>query len=334
MSQTAIVILNYNGEQLLQQFLPIVVQHSEQARIIVADNASTDRSVAMVRQNFPSVEIIELDANYGYSEGYNRALGKVVADYYVLLNSDVEVTAGWLTPMTALLDQHEAISAIQPKIRSYKQRTKFEHAGAAGGFIDSLGYPFCRGRMFDHVEEDNGQYNDTRETFWASGACMVIRSASFHQFGGFDKDYFAHMEEIDLCWKLHRDEQKVYYCGESTVFHIGAGTLTYGHPRKIMLNFRNGLFMIFKHFAITELLYKFPLRLFLDWVACVMFILQGKWRNGASILQAHLLFVGNLGREIKKRRLLHRAYPRYSRAGIKRGSIVFDFYVQGKKRFS
>ena len=252
MSRTAIVILNYNGEKLLPQFLPSVLQHSADAEIIVADNASSDQSIALLKKNFPKIRLIQLDENYGFCGGYNRALRQIHADYYVLLNSDVEVTAHWLTSMTQLLDSHPGIAAVQPKILSYHQKEKFEHAGAGGGFIDSLGYPFCRGRIFDHIEEDTGQYNDELPVFWCSGACMMIRSEAYHAFGGFDEDFFAHMEEIDLCWKLHRTNQSVYYCGKSTVYHVGAGTLGYGNPRKIFLNFRNGLALIYKHFTLRK----------------------------------------------------------------------------------
>ena len=270
MSQTAVVILNYNGAALLPTYLPSVLQHSGDAEIIVADNASTDNSLAILQKDFPGVKRIVLDKNYGYCGGYNRALLQVQADYYVLLNSDIEVTPQWLSPLTQLLDSDETIAAVQPKILSYRQRDTFEHAGAGGGLIDALGYPFCRGRLFDVVEQDNGQYNDTTDVFWASGACLVIRADAFHDRGGFDEDFFAHMEEIDLCWKLNRAGLRVCYCGQSTIYHLGAGTLGYNNPRKTYLNFRNGLSLIFKHFDRAELLYKLPLRLWLDWLAAVV----------------------------------------------------------------
>jgi GT2 family glycosyltransferase len=219
MSRTAVVILNFNGEKLLPLFLPSVVKHSGQAEIIVADNASTDESISILKRDFPSVRLILLDKNYGFCGGYNRALKEVTADYSVLLNSDIEVTPSWLDPVIELMDKDTTIASVQPKILSYAQKNKFEHAGAAGGFIDSLGYPFCRGRIFDHVEEDQGQYDDEREIFWSTGACMVIRTQLFKELGGFDEDFFAHMEEIDLCWKLHRRNLKIMYSGKSTVYH-------------------------------------------------------------------------------------------------------------------
>lgn len=334
MSRTAIVILNYNGESLLRQFLPGVVACSDNALIVVADNASTDGSVSFVRDTFPGVRVIELNKNYGFCGGYNRALRQIDTDYYLLLNSDVEVTPGWLDPLVECLDRHEEVAAVQPKIRSYRERDKFEHAGAAGGYIDSFGYPFCRGRIFDHVETDHGQYNDDRHVFWTSGACMLIRARSFHTFGGFDEDFFAHMEEIDLCWKLHRDGQRVMYCASSIVYHVGAGTLAYGNPKKVFLNFRNSLFMVFRHWSLLELVYKMPVRAMLDGVAMMRLVLAGDWAGGGAIVLAHVEFFYNLLRELRKRRTLHQRYPDYTRDGVISGSIAFSYFVRRKKTFS
>ncbi|MEO5975815.1 MAG: glycosyltransferase family 2 protein [Chryseolinea sp.] len=334
LAKASVVILNYNGAALLQQFLPLVVQHSGTASIFIVDNASTDDSLEFVERNFTAVRIIRLDKNYGYAGGYNRALREIQSEYYILLNSDIEVTTGWLDPMVRILDQEVSVAALQPKILSYREKNKFEHAGAAGGFIDSLGYPFCRGRIFDYVEFDKGQYNDECEIFWASGACLVIRSQAFHQFNGFDEDYFAHMEEIDLCWKLHRANMRVVYCPSSTIYHVGAGTMAYGSPRKIFLNFRNGLLMIFKHLSTTELFYKIPIRLCLDWVAFIKYFLSGELKNSAAILRAHGAFLSNIPRELRKRNELLSAYPTYQKKGIMRpGSIVFDYYIRRKKTF-
>ncbi|MGC3948558.1 MAG: glycosyltransferase family 2 protein [Chryseolinea sp.] len=333
MSRTAVVILNYNGVQLLEKFLPTVVANSYGAEVIVADNASADGSRTWIKDNYPSVRIIALDQNYGFCGGYNRALREVAADYYLLLNSDIEVTEGWLTPLVSILDTRADVSAVQPKILSYHKRGEFEHAGAGGGFIDKFGYPFCRGRIFDTIENDHGQYNDDVPVFWSSGACMLIRARSFHQFGGFDEDYFAHMEEIDLCWKLHRDNQRVMYCGSSIIYHVGAGTLAYGSPRKIFLNFRNGLFMLFKHLSTAQLITRMPVRVMLDMVAALRFFIGGHWSNGAAVVQAHGEFFLNLGREIKKRRQLQSTYPRYTGEGMKKRSIVFDYFVSGRKTF-
>ena len=332
MSRTAVVILNYNGEKLLRQFLPSVIQYSSEAEIIIADNNSSDRSISFVQQTFPQIRIIQLDQNYGFCGGYNRALQQVVANYYVLLNSDIEVTFQWLDPMISLLDNDQTIAAVQPKVLSYHNKNKFEHAGAAGGFIDALGYPFCRGRIFDYVEEDQGQYNDQREVFWATGACLMIRSEVFKKFGGFDEDFFAHMEEIDLCWKLQRTGQKVFYCGNSTIYHVGAGTLSYSNPKKVFLNFRNGLSLIFKHLNAGELLYKLPLRILLDVIAAFQFLIKGEGRSFAAVIRAQGKFLFNVGGDLKKRQEVRKAFPGYSSAMIYKGSVVLDYFLRGKRQ--
>jgi GT2 family glycosyltransferase len=331
MSRTAVVILNFNGEKLLQQFLPSVIQYSSNAEIIIADNNSTDGSIPFVKTTFPQIRIIHLDQNYGFCGGYNRSLKQVDADYFVLLNSDIEVTPDWLGPMIQLLDIDQSIAAVQPKILSYHNKQKFEHAGAGGGFIDSLGYPFCRGRIFDYVEDDKGQYNDQREVFWATGACLMIRSDVFKNFGGFDEDFFAHMEEIDLCWKIHRTNQKVFYCGKSTIFHVGAGTLSYRSSRKVFLNFRNGLTLLFKHLNTGELFYKLPLRGVLDMIAALQFLLKGQPANSAAVLRAHVKFLMNLSRDHRKRKEIRRMFPSYSDTMIYKGIVVVDYFLKGKK---
>jgi GT2 family glycosyltransferase len=333
MSRTAVVILNFNGEKLLPLFLPSVVQHSSHAEIIVADNSSTDESIKIIQRDFPSVKLILLDKNYGFCGGYNRALKQVDSDYCVLLNSDIEVTAGWLDPIVELLDKDVTIASVQPKILSYTNKNSFEHAGAAGGLIDSLGYPFCRGRIFDHVEEDRGQYDDEREVFWSSGACMAIRTQLFKELNGFDEDFFAHMEEIDLCWKLHRRNLKIMYSGKSSVYHLGAGTLGYGSPKKTYLNFRNGLSLIYKHLNPIELIYKLPARIIMDWLAALRFIVGGESANGRAILNAHRDFFDNIKRDKRKREEIRKTNPGYSHTGIVKGSVVFNFFVLRKKTF-
>ncbi|MEO7989486.1 MAG: glycosyltransferase family 2 protein [Chryseolinea sp.] len=333
MSHTAVVILNYNGEKLLQQFLPSVIQYSQQAEVIVADNGSTDHSLAILAHNFPSVRVITLDKNYGFCGGYNHALKQVEADNYVLLNSDVEVTQGWLESPVRLLDDNKEIAAVQPKVLSFRQKNKFEYAGAAGGLIDSLGYPFCRGRIFAHVEEDKAQYNDEVEIFWATGACMIIRSKLYHQFEGLDEDFFAHMEEIDLCWKLHRAGYKIYYSGKSTVYHLGAGTLDYNSPRKTYLNFRNGLSLIFKHLDSSEITYKLPIRILLDWLAAFIYLIKFQPNNTLAVLRAHVHFFKNIKRDKAKRKSIHKDYPTYPRSAIARGVILVDYYLKGKKQY-
>lgn len=328
---TAVVILNYNGEKLLKQFLPSVILHSEGASVIVVDNGSTDHSVPLLHREFPTVRVIELGENFGFCGGYNRALKQIDAFYYVLLNSDVEVTAGWLSPMVKLLQEDHTIAALQPKILSYHQKDHFEYAGAAGGYIDSLGYPFCRGRLLHGVETDRGQYNDNKQIFWATGACLMIRSSVYHTFNGLDEDFFAHMEEIDLCWRIQRTDYRIFYCGASEVYHVGAGTLGYDNPKKTFLNFRNGLQLLFKHLDTGELLYKLPFRMALDWLAAFVFLASGKTQNFLSVFRAHLDFLKNLRKYYHKRRTLHRHFPWYSRKNVYPGIILAAHYLLRKK---
>lgn len=331
MMHIAVVILNYNGEKLLRQFLPSVLANSGDASVIVADNGSTDQSVALLEKEFPTVTIIRLEDNYGFCKGYNKALQQVTADIYILLNSDVAVTPDWLTPLRDLFVHDADIDAVQPKILSYRERTRFEYAGAGGGFIDALGYPFCRGRLFDYVEEDHGQYNDERPIFWATGACLAIRATTYHELGGLDEDFFAHMEEIDLCWRIHRTGHKVYYTGKSTVYHLGAGTLAYNSPRKIFLNFRNNLVMLLKHYGTGELMWKLPVRFMLDWLAALVFLLKGEAGSARAVFQAHLAFMKNIKGNYGKRRRLHRAYPAYAHTQIFKGLILIERRIRKKK---
>lgn len=331
MNKVSVVILNFNGEKLLPQFLPSVIEHSKNAIVIVADNASTDHSLQLLSTNFPSVTVIKLDKNYGFCGGYNRALKQIDSPYYVLLNSDVEVTSGWLDPLETLLDSNPAIAAVQPKILSYYQKDHFEYAGAGGGFIDSFGYPFCRGRLFDFTESDTQQYNDTREIFWATGACMMVRSKVYHELGGLDEEFFAHMEEIDLCWKIQRMGLRVYYCGASQVYHVGAGTLSRSNPRKTYYNFRNGLSLIFKHWSTSAILFKLPLRLLLDYVAIFKFLISGKVSDALAVMKAHYHFVKDLGKTRRKRKLLQKQYP-VSNRNIYNGLVLWDYFVLKRKK--
>lgn len=332
MIETAVVILNYNGKHFLQQFLPGVIAHSGNAKIIVADNASTDDSVSFLKANFSNqVEIILLDSNRGYCGGYNAALNQVEATYYVLLNSDVEVTAGWIDPVISLFRQDPSIAAAQPKILSYHTRDEFEYAGAAGGFIDSLGYPFCRGRIFNSFEKDSGQYNDTRQIFWATGACLFIRASVFHQHNGFDEYFFAHMEEIDLCWRIQQTGMKIFYTGSSHVYHVGGGTLAKSNPRKTYFNFRNGLSLLVKNLPTTQLFWKIPLRLMLDWVAAVKFLLTGFPADAWAVAKAHGSFIKNLRREYSKRSLPTQIT---SIGTIYKGLLLTSYYLKGKRYFS
>lgn len=332
MTSIAVVILNYNGSKLLGTFLPSVIQHSEDARVIVADNGSQDDSLAVLAKDFPGVETIRIEKNLGFCGGYNTALQKIQADYYVLLNSDVEVTAGWLNPLRKILDTMPQVAAVQPKILSWKKKTQFEYAGAGGGFIDTLGYPFCRGRLFYSLEDDQDQFNDNADIFWSSGACMMIRSTLFHSLGGFDEDFFAHMEEIDLCWRLQRAGHRVMYCGNSAVYHVGGGTLSAANPRKTYFNFKNGLSLLYKNLPTGELIFKLPVRILLDWIASLKFSLSGALRDGLAVWRAHVHFFARFNRERKRRastRTLGFKVPptRYH------GLIVWDFFVAGKRTY-
>lgn len=325
MSKVAIVILNYNGQGFLEKFLPSVIQNSKGHEIIVADNASTDTSVTFLKQHYPNIRLIQLPHNGGFTGGYNEALKQIQATYYVLLNSDIEVTPGWVNPIIELMDAKPNIAACQPKMRDYYKPTCFEYAGAAGGYIDWLGYPFCRGRIFDTCEVDAGQYDDTREIFWATGACMFVRAEVFHQLGGFDTQFFAHMEEIDLCWRMKNAGYQIYYSPASTVYHVGGGTLHKSNPRKTFLNYRNGLAMMYKNLPSNQLFTTIFMRLVLDGVSSIKFLLAGSFKDIWAILKAHFAFYAMIpGLERKSPRHLKDIYPK---------SIVLDYFLRKKKRF-
>lgn len=329
MTNIAVVILNYNGEKLLRKFLPSVVKYSVEATVWVADNGSTDASLNLLEQEFPDVRVVALDKNYGFCKGYNEALRRIEAEVYVLLNSDVLVTQDWLLPIMRLMETQPDIEAVQPKILSYNEPEKFEHAGAGGGYLDSLGYPFCRGRILNRVEYDHGQYDDEREVFWSSGACMAIRADTYWKHGGLDEDFFAHMEEIDLCWKIQRSGGKVYYSGISVVYHLGAGTLGYENPRKTYLNFRNNMSLLIKHLGSGEALWKIPLRVCLDWLAAISFLIAGKPAHCGAILRAHGAVIRRLSMIMGKRRALRTIYPRYTGKNIYKGLILLKYMFGG-----
>jgi GT2 family glycosyltransferase len=332
--KTAVVILNWNGKDFLSRFLPGIIAYSGTAEIVVADNASDDDSVDMVRTHFPGVTIVQNDVNGGFAKGYNDALKKVAADYYVLLNSDVEVTEGWLKPMLDMMEKDENIVACQPKILDYKNRNRFEYAGAAGGYIDKFGYPFCRGRIFHSFENDEHQYDDSREIFWATGACLLIRSKAYHDQHGLDEDFFAHMEEIDLCWRLKNQGYKVMYCAESSVYHMGGGTLSRLSPRKTYLNFRNNLILLCKNHAPGFFFLKLFLRMNLDGIAGIKFLLSGDIAHFFAVLKAHFSFYVTLPRTLKKRRALSKQTKTFATTAVYRKCIVFEYFLRGKEKFS
>ncbi len=327
MKKAAVVILNWNGQKLLEQFLPTVVGYSPEAEIYVADNASDDLSVELLRVHFPMVRVIRNVANLGFARGYNEALAWVEEEIYVLLNSDVEVTPGWLSPVLDLFDREPTTAIAQPKILSYKNRGYFEYAGAAGGFIDRFGYPFCRGRIFETLEKDNGQYDDTADIFWASGACLFIRKAIFRELRGFDSGFFAHMEEIDLCWRAAHLNLRTRYCGASTVYHVGGATLDASNAHKTYLNFRNSLFMLTKNVPQRELAPVIFARLVLDGAAGVRFLIGGKASHTAAIIRAHFAFYKRMFWYFDQRPL--RIKPRY----FKVQSIVWEYFVRNRKTF-
>lgn len=323
----AIVILNWNGKALLQQFLPSVIAHSNGATIYLADNASTDDSVLFVSEQFPQVKIIKNTQNGGYAKGYNDALKHIEADVFCLLNSDVEPSPNWLAPITKTFKDSPSTAIIQPKILDYKKKDYFEYAGAAGGFIDQFGYPFCRGRIFNTVEKDLGQYNDTTDIFWASGACLFIKRSVFNELNGFDERFFAHMEEIDLCWRAKNKGHGVKYVGQSTVYHVGGATLNSSNPQKTFLNFRNSLFTLTKN-ANGLVFVKVFARLVLDGIAGLKFLWELKPKHTLAILKAHFGFYVHLVYLLQQRKTQKQRVKYY-----KTPSIVYDYYVKQNRYY-
>ncbi len=328
----AIVILNYNGRNFLEKFLPSVLASTyTNKRIIVADNGSADDSVLLLKNQFPQVQLILLDKNYGFAEGYNQALKSVDAAYYILLNSDVEVTPGWIEPIITLMERNNKIAACQPKILSYYQKDHFEYAGAAGGWIDEFGYPFSRGRLFDDCEKDTGQFNDNAEVFWATGAAMFVQSRVFKNLGGFDGFFFAHMEEIDLCWRMQLAGYKIMCCPSSVVYHLGGGTLPKGNSRKVFLNFRNNLIMLFKNLHWKEKLWIIPSRLALDAAFAWKALLQGNSAAYFAVAKAHAAVIMWLFSANPKNKQNKIAIKKLG--GVYAGSIVWGYFIKGKKQF-
>ena len=330
--KVAVVILNYNGRKFLEQFLPNVIASCDPAlaEVVVADNASEDDSVAFMREHFPNIRLIENGSNGGFATGYNLALRQVEAQYYVLLNSDIEVAPGWIEPVIAFMDADSQIAACQPKILSYYHKEQFEYAGASGGFIDKYGYPFCRGRIFQNLETDEGQYDTPMEVFWATGACMFVRADLYHQIGGLDDSFFAHMEEIDLCWRLKNVGYKVYCCPQSKVYHIGGGTLPKNSPRKTYLNFRNNLSLLVKNLPKHRVKRTILYRILLDWVAALKFLCEGCYKDCGMVFKAHWDFY----RRLKSLRAKRKENTHQLVSCIYKRNIVFDSIVRGRKKFS
>lgn len=335
MPRTAVVILNWNGLGFLMEFLGKVIDLTSLpgTEIIVADNGSSDGSIQWINENHKSVRIISLGENYGFAGGYNLAISRIEADYFVLLNSDIEVTEGWLQPLVSFLENNPGHASCQPKVLSFGRKEYFEHAGAAGGYIDKYGYPFCRGRIFDYIEKDNGQYNDTRDIFWSTGACMVVRADAWKRCGGFDESFFAHMEEIDLCWRFHKAGYRVGYIPGSVVYHVGGGALPYNSPRKLYLNFRNSLFFLYKNLPEKKLMKVMYLRRLLDGVAAAMFLLKGNIKSVAAVWKAHMDFYRSLNEVKEKRKAVNKLGNSDINAPILNKSIVFEFYAKGHKTY-
>ncbi len=321
----AVAILNWNGFDHLNSYLPSVLEHSNEANIYVIDNASTDNSIQLIKDKFPDVKLIINSENGGYAKGYNDGLSSIKEEYLILLNSDVEVTENWIKPVIDLMTSNKDISIAQPKLLAHSMKDEFEYAGAAGGFIDYLGYPFCQGRIFQKMEKDHGQYNENKEIFWASGACMFIKRSVFEELGGFDERYFAHMEEIDLCWRAKNLGHKVYYCAESTVYHLGGGTMNSGNPRKTFLNFRNSLITLKKNDSSGFTSLKLFMRLVLDAFAFIKLLIDNGWSHAVAIPKAHFSFYKSSTKKSKVND------PNLS--AIYNGSIVWDHFILGLKKF-
>ena len=330
-NKVAVVILNWNGKKFLADFLPTLIKSTPTyADIVIADNKSNDDSVSFIRENFPEVHLVLNDENYGFAGGYNKALSKIDAEYFILLNSDIEVTNNWIEPLVSFMDENQTVGACQPKIRSYHEKEKFEYAGASGGFIDMLGYPFCRGRVFQSIEFEEQQYDNPIEIFWATGACLMVRSDLYKKLGGLDDDFFAHMEEIDFCWRLANNGFKIYCVPSSVIFHVGGGTLHKSNPRKSYLNFRNNLFLIYKNIPQNRFYSVFITRLILDKIAAFKFLLDGDFKDCWAVFKAYISFINSLKTLKEKRKMINPSFFK----NVYNRSIVMDFYIHKLKKYS
>ena len=329
----SVVILNWNGSAMLQRFLPSVIRYSEEAEIIVADNGSTDHSIDLLQEKFPSVRILPFRENYGFAEGYNRAIQQIETPYVLLLNDDVEVTPHWLKPLLTFMNHHPEVAACQPKMLSETNREVFEYAGACGGFIDHLGYPYCRGRIFNHVEKDRGQYDQVCPIFWATGAALLVRTDVFRKEGGLDKRFFAHMEEIDFCWRLRSRNYGIYCIPQSTVYHVGGGTLPKSHPRKTFLNFRNNLLMLYKNLPEERLNSTLRIRYFLDLVAALKMLLSGQVKESMAIVKALRTFFKIRHDFYRERKENLQKQQLKDIPEMRNESLLVAFYLKKKKKF-
>ena len=332
---TAVVILSYNGTKWHELFLPKIVEEAHTGyEVIVADNASTDETLQYVQENFPTVKTLRIDVNHGFANGYYEALKQIKAKYYILLSADFEVTEGWYPPLYAAMERDEMLAACQPKIRYWRDRECFEYAGAGGGFMDKYGYLFCRGRIFFDIEKDNGQYDDNIEVFWASGGCFMVRSSLYHQVGGLDNDFYAHMEEVDLCWRLKNAGYKIGYIAKSLVYHVGGSVISYGSPQKLYYNFRNNLILLIKNEKGTKMLWLFPFRLVLDGIAGLRLLFTGKPKETFIIIKAHYHVYRETGKWLKRRRENKRLHVLRNEEGIYTRSIVWDYFLLHRKKFT
>ena len=322
----AVVILNYNGVYWLERFLDQVIKNSPEAEVIVTDNASSDNSISFLKEHFPKIRLIQNENNDGYAGGYNKALSQVNADYFVLLNTDVEVSSNWIMPVIDLMDKDPKIAACQPKIKQYHNKAFFEYAGACGGFLDKFGFPYCRGRIFETLEEDKGQYDNVMEVFWATGACLFIRTSSFFEIGGFDDEFFAHMEEIDLCWRLQKSGYKIMCQPKSVVYHVGGGTLNSSSSFKTYLNYRNNLYMLYKNLEKNRFSIIFR-RMALDGLSSIKFLMDGKPKHILAILRAHISFYAKISTLKRKRSKL-------KKSNLDDFSIIYKYFVRKKKTYS
>jgi GT2 family glycosyltransferase len=331
---TAVVILSYNGTKWHELFLPTIVEQAKTGyEVVVVDNASTDDTYQYLQTSFPSVKTLQIAVNHGFANGYYEALKQIEAKYYILLSADFEVTDGWYPPLYDAMEKYEGLAACQPKIRYWRDREFFEYAGAGGGFMDKLGYLFCRGRIFFDLEKDKLQYDDDIEVFWASGGCLMVNAALYHKVGGLDNAFYAHMEEVDLCWRLKNAGYKIGYIGGSTVYHVGGSVISYGSPQKLYYNFRNNLILLIKNEKKRKLIWLFPLRLLLDGLAGIRLLLTGDYKQTLTIIKAHIHFYRDMGKWLQRRREIKKLIKKRNETGIYPRSIVWDYFILRRKKF-